>query len=359
MLYRSFSCRVSFVSFLLISASTTTLVAGPRLSFDSEAAGIRLVQKAELKGEVSSQLLVSATGADAVSRLHGTLTGVLFQAMAMPEEALRTFPIKLSYKFQGGHDAVLLATIGKQEVPSDVPAWIWAVAARFAGHDATAAVTLTDTPRTSSEKKFERRWRGRHRTGDRLLWARYHPAVDDTLMGFFLVTADAMVGDPVYMRTITNGLTGLQKYSARTLTTDPTKSQRAARTLDTLISLYAKTGDCAMLNDVGEDFVFTTANGQLRISGVPNYHFSRENRRGEFTEINELTTICRKNRQLFMDTNPIVYKTVSDFSKCVAFFNYVGEIHPDQLNAFVKDLEPVLERIPTINTPIALSLPAR
>lgn len=359
MLNRLFAWRVSLASFLLIGVSTTPLVAGPKVSFNAESAGIRLVQKTELSGDVVSQLLVSAKGASAVSKLHGTLTGVLFQATATPDDSLRSLPIKLSYNLNGDHDAVLFAMIGKKKLQSDVPAWIWATAARFADHDATAAVSLTDTPRTSNEKKFERRWRARHGSDDRLLWARYHPAVDDTLMGFFLLTADAMVGDPVYMRTMTNGLTDIEKYLHRSPTTDPKRSQRAARTLDTLIGLSAKTGDCAMLNDLNEAFIFTAANGQLRIRGIPNYRFSRENQQGEFTELNQLTAVCRKNRQLFAEINPLVYKTVDDFSRCVAFFNFVKESNPDQLTEFVNDLQPVLDRVPTIDTPIALPLPSR
>ena len=75
---------------------------------------------------------------------------------------------------------------------------------------------------------------------------------------------------------------------------------------------------------------------------------------GVFKEINELTVNCRKNRKLFAEVNPIVYKTIDDFSKLVAFFNYIDETEPDELDAFVKTLKPVLDRIPTLETPIAM-----
>ncbi len=352
-------CRALTTSLLIFGLASATLFAGPVISFDPLAGGVRLVQKVDVDGEVTSQFLVKAKGASAVFKLHGTLTGVLFQATALPGDSLKSLPINLSYRLKGDHDAVLCVTLGNNQVTSDVPAWVWAVAAKFAEHEASGAVMLTDEPRTRAEKRFERRWHGKNGLSERLLWARYHPAVDDTLMGFFLLTADAMVGDPVHMRTITNGLKDFEKYSGYSLTTDHVKSGRAARALDTIISLEARPGDCAMLNDVDETIVFTISNGELRISGVPNYHFARETQAGVFEEIKQLTGICRKNRHLFLDVNPVVYKTIADFAKLVAFFNYIDETDPDRLDAFVNDLKPVMDRIPTIDAPIALPLPAR
>ena len=284
---------------------------------------------------------------------------MLFQATARPGGSLKSLPIKLSYRLKGDHDAVLCVNFGKHKVTSDAPAWVWAVAAKFANHDATGAVTLIDRPPTRTEQRFERRWHAKNGFGKRLLWARYHPAVDDTLMGFFLLTADAIVGDPEHVRRLPNGLKDFEKYSGYSLTFDRVKSRRAARTLDTLISLMAKSGDCAMLNDVEETFVFKMASGQLRISGVPFYRFARKTRSGVFREINELTGMCRKNRHLFRDVNPLVNRTIADFAKLVAFFNYIGKTNPDELDAFVNNLKPVLDRIPTIETPNALPLPAR
>ncbi len=343
----------------ILSLTAVPVTAGPVISFDPQAGGVRLVRKGDVGDEVSSRFVVKAKGPVAVSKVYGTIVGVLLQATARPGDKLKSLPIELSYRLQGDHNAVLCATIGKHKVVSDVPAWVWAVAARFADHGATGAVTLLDRPRTRAERSFERRWHGKHGFDERLLWARYHPAVDSTLMGFFLLAADATVGDPEHMRSITEGLQDFDKYSGYTLSVDGQRSSQAARTLDTLISLKAQPGDRAMLNDVDETYAFTIAKGKLQTSGVPNYRFSRETRAGEFTEISELTRVCRQNRHLFVEINPLVYTVVGDFAQLVAFFNYIDETDPDELDAFVDELQPVFDRIPTIETHIALPLPAR
>lgn len=353
-------CRVLLLGCLgVLGPATATLSAGPVISFDPQTGGIRLVQKGDLDGKTTSRFVVKATGSAAVSRAYATVTGVLFQATARPADALRSQPIRLSYRLQGEHDAVLNVAIGTHKATSDAPAWVWAVAARFASHEATGAVTLIDGPSTPTERKFERRWRAGNVPGKRLLWARYHPALDDTLMGFFLMTADAFIGDPEHVRTLPSGLKHFQKYSRYPPTLDRARSRPAARALDAIISLKAKPGDRAMLNDVDERFVFAIAGGHLQISGVPNYRFARKGRAGAFREITDLTEVCRKNRRLIRNANPLLERTVADFARLAAFFRYVGRSNPDAFHAFVKNLTPVLERIPTIKTPIAVPLRAR
>ena len=353
------TCLLMTAFLLMLSSAATTSFAGPVISYDPELGLVTIVRKSDVNGEVASKLVVESKGRLAVSKLNGTLTGVLFQATAVPDDSLKSVPIKLSYRLRHPHDATLCAKIGTNQVVSDVPAWIWTVAAKFADHRATAAVTLADNPRTTGEKEFARRWRAKNKSAERLLWSKCHPAVDDTLVGFFLLMADAMIGDPNHVKSVTNGLQGFDKYGGYSQRFDQVKSAQAARTLDALISLEAKTGDCAMLNDVDEMFQFRIVGDELRVSGVPNYHFARATPTGRFQEIKTLTRNCRQNRRLFMDVNPIVYKTIDDFAKLVAFFNYIDQTDPAELDAFIGSLEPVLVRIPTIDAPIALTLPAR
>lgn len=354
------NCQIYLTTgFVIVGTATAGLSAGPVISYDPKAGGVDLVQKGEVEGKLNSQFVVEARGADAVAKFYGTVAGVLLQATARPDASLKSLPIKLSYRLKGDHEAVLRVSFGKQQANSEALAWVWAVAARFAKHNATGAVTLIDRPQSRTEQRFARRWHALNGRGKRLLWARYHPAVDDTLMGFFLLAADAVVGDPEQMRMLPNGLKGFERYSGYPQTFDRVKSARAARTLDSLISLKAKSGDCAMLNDVDETFVFAITSGRLQISGLPNYRFARKTQAGVYVEIDALTEIVRKNRRLLRDVNPLLNKTIADFAQLVAFFNYVGKTNPVELAAFVNKLKPVFDRIPTIQTPIALPLPAR
>ncbi len=114
-----------------------------------------------------------------------------------------------------------------------------------------------------------------------------------------------------------------------------------------------------MLNDVNEAFVFRFENAELRIRGNPSYHFARQTGPSDFTEVHELTDIFRKNRHLMLEVNPLVYTAVADFARLVAFFNYIDRTDPEELDEFVHRLKPVLDRIPTTDTPIAVALRTR
>ena len=348
--------RILTISLLFFSLATTTRGAGPVISFDSDATAVRLIHKADVGGEVNAQFVATAKGAWAVSQVYGNVSGVLLQASAKPDDALQSLPIGLSYTLQGDHNAVLRIAIGDSDVTSNVPAWIWAVAALFADYDATAAITMSDNPPTLMEKMFRQRWIANSNSAERLLWVRYHLTLDDTLIGFFLLSSDAMLANAQRMRTITNGLRGFDQYSNYAVPIHPAKNRRASRTLDGLIALESQPGDCAMLNDVNVAYVFTIENGDLRIGGIPRYHFARPTNTSDFTELRELTDIFHKNRQMVFEVNPLVYTAVADFAKLIAFFNYIDRTDPDELDEFVRGLKPVLDRIPTIDTLIAVAL---
>ena len=63
---------------------------------------------------------------------------------------------------------------------------------------------MSDNPPTLTEKMFRQRWIANSNSAERLLWVRYHPTLDDTLIGFFLLSSDAMLANAQRMRTITN-----------------------------------------------------------------------------------------------------------------------------------------------------------
>lgn len=347
-------------SHLLLCGISPAAFAGPRVTYDSRAGHVPVVAKADVHGARARPLIVAAKGRDEVAAVEGTITGVLLQASAVPDRALGSPSIDgLSYQLKENDDAELRVTINGKEVTPDVPAWIWAVAARFADHKGTAAVTLEDAPTTPAEQNAAATWRKAHRADLRLLWVRCHPAVDDTLMGFFLIAGDAMIGDPEFVRPITGGLKGIDLPASGATSRDLMKSQQAARMLDALISVEAKAGDCVMLNDVDVKFTFGVAAGRLELSGKPKYRFSRKTERRGYRELVRLTAACARNRHLLYDINPEVYHTLDDFSRLVAFFNYIDETDPKQLDAFVAGLQPVLDRLPEFSTPAAIAIPAR
>ena len=344
---------------IVFSCPFSAFAAGPVVEYDDAAGGVRLVRKSDVEGKVPSRFEVQARGESDVLKVYASVAGVLFQGMAKPDAALREKPIRLGFKTTGKHDAALRVTFGDKTVTSTSPAWVWAIAARFALHDATAAVTMLDKPPSPAAATFEAKWHAGNRVRKRLVWVKYHPVLDDTVIGFYLFAADAFIGDPALMRRLPNGLKGLEYGDSTSLRFDNARSRTAAGTLDRIISLKAKTGDVAMLNDLGDSFVFKTIDGRLQITGVPNYRFARKDRAGKFRQLKTLSKLCSNNRHHFRRANPRLEAAVTDFSRLVAFFNHVGEAQPKELKRFVGTLKPVLERIPAMQTPIAVPLRVR
>ncbi len=342
---------VGLFAVCLALAARGDVFAGPVVTYDPETGRVALVRKSEIDGPVKSRFEVAARGAEEVSNVTAVVTGVLFQAEARPATSLESKPIRLSYALRGKDDASLIVKCGDQPLASDAPAWVWAVAARFAVHPATAAVTMRNAPETAGEKLFHEHWKRKHGEQYRLTWARYHPELDDTLIGFHLIVADAMMANAEQYCEVVSGLDG--EHSASSSGEAP-RRLRSARTLAALVRLESKPADCSMLNDVESDFVFSGDDSKLQIEGAANYQFSRLGRSGRFEPLKGLSVALRTNRHLQQESNPALYRAVDEFSRLVAFFHYVERVDPAGMKAFAASLEPVLERIPTIETPIGL-----
>lgn len=340
----------------LALAARGDAVAGPQVTYDPERGGVALVRKSEIDGPVKSQFEIAARGTEEVSNVTAVVTGVLFQAEARPAAGLDAKPIRLSYALRGKDDASLIVKYGDQQLASDAPAWVWAVAARFAVHPATAAVTLRNAPETAGEKLFYEHWKRKYGEQLRLTWARYHPELDDTLIGFHLIVADAMMADAEQYCQVVNGLDGDHSTSSPG---EAPRRLRSARTLAALVRLESKPADCSMLNDVASNVIFSAADGTLQIEGAAHYQFARLARSGKYEPLKELSDALRKNRHLQQESSPALYRAVDEFSRLVAFFNYVERIDPTDMQAFAASLNPVLERIPTIDTPIGLPMKLR
>jgi hypothetical protein len=345
------------VGLAAILACTGVATAGPKVTYDPQAGGVALVRRGDVDGPVNNLFLLTAHGQEEVadSAVVAAATGVLLQAAAKPEAGLEKRLVRLSYAFRGEHDARLLVKLGDDELASDAPAWVWSVAARFALHPATGAVTLVNNPQTPAEKLFTQDWLRKHGTKRRLTWARYHPMLVDTLIGFHLIVADAMMGDPVHYHTVVNGLDYTLPYGPASLG-DGAKRLRHARTLDGLLRLDSKPADCSMLNDVESQFLFSAQDGKLQLTGTADYQFSRMGKPGEYHPNENMTRMVRSNRRMVRESSPVLYDAVDDFTRHVAFFNHVHKVDPAALAAFVEGLDQVVERIPTIDTPVALPI---
>ena len=339
--------------------------AGSLISFNYNP-NLGLLKKSSIGNSTRGNLRYSVRGTD-VNSVYGIIGGVLFQATAEPEPKLKGLPISLLYELKGDFDATLKILIGKESGQSTTPAWIWVKAAKFADSGYTSAITLFGEPETEDEVKF-------HKANKVRYWISYHPDLDDTIIGLMIFGADSMFvsGEPNRMRRFTDGLNGAEKYIVYDFKIDEQKSLESASILknkikrsikninlqkqlnldETIKIISEQKWNTYMLNDVNEQFTFRIENKIILIDGVPNYHFGVAY--GDtFDENILITQFFRENRKLLHELNPLIYKSVDDFAKHVAFFNFVKDKYGEEWKRFLKSITVLEDRIPKVETPAA------
>jgi len=362
--------------------------AAPLITFNDP--GLGLIKKSEIGSTNRGGLKVRARGRVAVSKLFGKIGGVLLQQTAILPQNLQGLPISLSFDKVSQFDSVFKAKIGNHAVVSDIPSWIWLNAAVFANTEETAAVTLYGKADTTDEKSYDLKYRPRY-------WVSYHPAIDDTLMGLMLFSADAVFvkSNPDGIRKITEGIKDNAGLFSKFPTYNEVSSIKASVVLKGMLNegknigtalkkveveliasviegsledqskllkvqkelandYWASSWSTYMLNDVDTRFEISTKDGKLIVDGVPNYRFG-STYDGEFFEAETLTFVVSNNRDILYDLNPIVFASVDQFSKMVAFFNFIKVRHPAEWDRFVGSLEPILDQIPKVDLPAAWS----
>lgn len=360
-MFKTALARMAIYAVVILVAVPGALLAGPKISFRTKGAGIGLVSKAEIGHTATSNLRITAIGPAAVSQVYADVGGVLFQGIAQPDNNVTGDAIDLSYSLKGDHDAVLRVRIGEREATSDVPAWVWVVAARFADSKYTAAITLLGKPETDDEVRYD------NKKEKPVYWIRYHPAVDDTLIGFFLFSADSMFvnADIDLMRGITQDLAGLEGLVGYDVQFNEASSAKAAETIMKQIHHGGRPGGVLrwwwwttyMLNDVETDYKFRAKGGRLEIQGNPTYHFGMVGDNKVFIENRYITEYFAGHPDTVQQLNPLVYEAVYDFGRMVSFFRYVKKANPHEFREFMTEIDPVLNRIPEIDTPAAWQLP--
>lgn len=257
---RSLVLAGAVVAFLALASD---LFAGPPISFIN-GDDFRLSRFGDTEGRL---MAVPARGPSGVRGAFGRVGGVLFQGTAKPANPIKG-PIKLSFKPKGKHDASLQVEFDGMQGSSEVPAWVWVVAARFAANGNTAAISLYGNPETKADVDYLRA------NPDGFL-VNYHPELANTLVGFMLFLSDTMFvqGNPNLMRKATTKLQDFDKYSGYHQKFNEPKSAAAAKQLAAAINV----GDWQtyMLNDVATDYTFAVAGGALKLTGVPDYQFAK------------------------------------------------------------------------------------
>jgi hypothetical protein len=320
--------------------------AAPQIGFDPEFSGRRgLVFRRDLPGPANRRVTIEARGAARVAGVYATVGGVLLQATAAREDgfAERITDVSLS---ESGPNARLQIRFGPTTtVTSTAPAWVWVRAARFAASRYTAAVTLYDEPKSEAERQYAIRSKPHY-------WIGYHPAVDQTLIGFLLFMSDAMFVDanPNAVRDLTNHLPGLMNEVGYATVYDEGRSAAAATLMRQ--TLAQADWETYMLNDVDARFTFQHVNGLLSVRGHPTYHFG-DNDSGGFTEAPGMRRFLDERQDVLMDLNPLVYSAVYDFARHVAFFNYLKRNGPSIFQRLIQRLPDTERRLPRFDTPVA------
>ncbi len=352
------SLRIMVLFTVAVSAAPHAVA--QQIRYDAARSNVPLVFADDVSGDVRSTFSFRARGEEEVSRAFANASGVLFQGVASAPRGVNAAKWRLNVERDSERAARLILLADQEKYSSPSPAWVWVVAAKFAAHRATGAITMVDDPETPGEKQFARRWNSQSANrGGRLMWARYHPAIHNQLVGFFLFAADGMLADPVRVRTITDGVVGLEQNCCFTLSFDRTRSRRAAGAVAEMIALEAEPGDFAMLNDLHAKQTIQLTSQVLRLTGEPTYQFARRNARRQFEPIGPLNRFVKSNRGTVRDVNPAVAAVVRDFCRHVAFFNLVQRQAPDEFARFNASLDKIESRLPRLESPVALPLSAQ
>jgi len=130
-----------------------------------------------------------------VVRLAGVIGGVLFQGTAVPAGNAIGQAVAMQYNPAQPDGRRLSLAIGNTAVTTELYDWEIIPIARFVQSGYTACMTLFDEPRTLDEiaTHLENVSKG-------IMWANFHPAFGNTLIGLNLFFADAMLVNPDLMQ---------------------------------------------------------------------------------------------------------------------------------------------------------------
>jgi len=266
--------------------------------------------------------------------------GVIFQGIAVPAGNAAGKPVAIAYNPARQDGQRLMLTIGGAAVAAELYDWEMIPIARFVNSGYTACVTLFDDARTDDEERLER-------THEDIMWANFHPAFGDTLIGLNLFFADAMLVNLDLMQFADKILAPpISGYHM------PRQNDWNINEIEELLELGYLFEDVEsyIYTDYGKEISYSIINNRIVFKGAPSYYFVglcpycgsvmvAEELNETFDEIHD--DIC--------DINPTVYRTAERTAQWAAFFRMVQADYPQVWRRFMGQIDGV--EVPKVETP--------
>lgn len=296
----------------------------------------------------------------------GSVGGIAFEAIAVPEKKLKDKIMSLSYDSTKPDGHRLSISIGERTYRPFLPDWQLVPVANYANSRYDACISLFGP--NASKYVYD---------------IVYHPAFENTLLGLRLLQADIMLMD------ITE-FWQLPKYNGKLILgfgeTMPDRNnwKNAAREIS--LAMQGDAFQSWVFTDFGEKVQFGVDKKEFGLTGYPYYYFWKadvekykhvwneyarkaeeykkmgliqehnrmvmkaNNLKPEVFEVKYLTKRIRGKRAVIQKVNPVVYNAANQTMRFAAFFRYIKKTDKVLWGNFLKQLQHV-QIEPSIKTP--------
>jgi hypothetical protein len=277
-----------------------------------------------------------------------TIGGVIFQGTAVPTGNAIGQAVTMRYESAQPDGRRLTLTIGNRAVKTKLYDWEIIPIARFVDSGYTACMTLFDETQTEEEEMYDL-------FEDDIMWANFHPAFGDTLIGLNLFFVDAMLANLELMqfadRAFFSPIPGYHKSRLNRRDTDRAYRHLHLEMYKSKLALIKEKQNTYIYTDYGTEISYRIRNGQIEFIGVPNYLFFY------CDEENKTVTVAEKMNKNFANLhkyvfriNPTVYGSAEKTAQWAVFFRMVQTKYPQAWQVFIGLIDGI-EPAPKVETP--------
>jgi len=279
-----------------------------------------------------------------------TIGGVIFQATAVPAGNAIGQAVTISYDHTQPDGRRLSLTIGGKAVKTKLYDWEIIPIALFVESGYTACMTLFDDAGNPDEEKIREQ-----NTKNGIMWANFHPAFGDTLIGLNLFFVDAMFVNPELMqfadRAFVFPIQGYHKSRLKSWYTDRAFREFYSNLILRELSLIKENHNTYIYTDYGTEISYRIKNKQIEFTGVPSYLFMYKNKKNETVTVAEEKTksLIALHKYIYR-INPTVYGVAEKTAQWAAFFRMVQTEYPQVWQDLIEQIDGI-EPAPKVETP--------
>jgi hypothetical protein len=168
------------------------------------------------------------------------------------------------------------------------------------------------------------------------MWANFHPALGNTLVGLNLLFADAMFVNLDLMQSVDEVFdTQIPGYQI------PRQNKSSTDEIDALISLGVMLWDfnSYFYTDYGREISYSIVDNRIEFNGTPFYSFVGLDPNDNVIVAEELNELFIEIHDDIFDINPTVYRTAERTAQWAAFFRMVQGDYPQVWQSFMGQID--------------------